>query len=174
MDFGVSLFPGAAGNDFSGFFSPGWARRPLGMGLGGGRGVMCAHKHFGGPSPTSRHWEKFTYPAHFHMSWLRLAEATICAAARRSGFFPAPERVGFFPRGCFVAAARLSLVFFPFPPFPVLHLFPCLLPLPSSTDGTERNPNPPPSVIPKPSGESWRGAKLSFKQPSERRTGGKN
>lgn len=62
-------------------------------GDGEGRTGVCVcvrtHRHFWGPSLTSRDWEKFTYTAHFHMSQLRLAEATICAGARRSGFFPA-------------------------------------------------------------------------------------
>lgn len=119
-DLGVSLFPGAA-------FPPEEQLFPGGVGQGGdghgsscrwgwGRGggcVMCVHKHFWGPSPTSRDWEKFTYPAHFHMSWLRLAEATICAAVRRSGFFPAPERVGFSP---WMLRGRCSSpIFSPFP-----------------------------------------------------------
>lgn len=65
----------------------------------------CVHTHFWGPSLTSRDWEKFTYTAHFHMSRLRLAEATICAVMQCLGFLPAPHWQGFhLPCRCFIAA----------------------------------------------------------------------
>lgn len=108
----------------------------LGMG-----GYVCARTRFWGPSLTSGDWEKFTYTAHFHMSQLRLAEATICAAAWRSGFFPAQRQQGFdLPHGCFVAAHTvISLQYFFFSPFPSprhhLTAAPLLPPAPSHRGG---------------------------------------
>lgn len=152
-----------------------------GFGGGGGVGVYACTR-FWGPSLTSRDWEKFTYTAHFHMSQLCLAEATICVVARRSGFFPAQRQRGFdLPRRCFVAARvviSLKYFFFPFSPLPhhlagVIGLQPvsCLPLVPTAADGAEQNPPAPQiSSIPRFSqtqleraGNPCGKAKLSFK-----------
>lgn len=73
-----------------------------------------------------------------------------------SGFFPAPERVGFSP-------ADACPVFSPFPRAPPA--LSCLPLLPSSTDGTELNPK----TLSECHSQTKRGAKLSLEQQSERR-----
>lgn len=160
----------------------GWPSKQLPLWIWGGGVGVYACTRFWGPSLTSRDWEKFTYTAHFHMSQLCLAEATICVVARRSGFFPAQRQRGFdLPRRCFVAARvviSLKYFFFPFSPLPhhlagVIGLQPvsCLPLVPTAADGAEQNPPAPQiSSIPRFSqtqleraGNPCGKAKLSFK-----------